>query len=343
MKNTAATQTIILALSLDKERNCERVIIGDEHQVRIRMNGEDNASVLYDEERAIGSLLFDHERQSYKSWNAEAIYPLRNALLAPSGRKTLESTANTFLTSQEENHDPISIFVSYQCRKWYHDSYSLIGNEENSNQFTQQIMRLTNSFHNIIRAEKMVYSTTEVMTILEEYVRGSKYIGDIEMRTWHPFGHLNTEYLIITNSFIPALYYYFQYIKNQGLQIRQCKACGKLFLSTNKHYDLCSESCKKEKKRQSKQAYDARARENISDRRYNNTSQRMRNQIKRSIEKGLSEGKAEQINAAFRAFRREAIQRKKKIVTQEDTNMFADWLFAQERKFTQLCEKIEKA
>ena len=68
----------------------------------------------------------------------------------------------------------------------------------------------------------------------------------------------------------------------------------------------------------------------------------MRNQIKRSIEKGLSEGKAEQINAAFRAFRTEAIQRKKKIVTQEDINMFVDWLFAQERNFTQLCEKIEK-
>ncbi len=51
-------EKVIMALTLDKVRRCERIVIGVEYQVRRRLAGSGNSEVLYDCERPLGELLY---------------------------------------------------------------------------------------------------------------------------------------------------------------------------------------------------------------------------------------------------------------------------------------------
>ena len=339
MRNTKNPETVILALSLDKKRNRKRVVIGEERQVHMRIRRIGNSDVLYDKERTLGPLIFDHEKQLDKDWNIKVIHPLRNALSATADRENRAASILKHLEQNEQSDDPIYIFTSYQCRKWYNDNKDLIGSERAGNQFAERIMCLTKSFKQIIREEKQDYSTNQMIGLLEEYVRICSDSSDTEARIWYPGGQRNAEYLVITDSFIPAIYYYLLHIKEWGIRIRHCDVCGQLFLAPSNHYNLCSDACRKEKGRQNKRAFDARAKKNKYDSDYKIISLRMRYRMKSSFKRGLlSDEQVLQIYDAFQAFRKEAIQLKKGIKAKEDCKTFENWLIAQEQEFEKLCE-----
>lgn len=337
MDNALNKQPIIFALALDKLRRCERIVIGEEHQVRRRLDGDRENKVLYDEERSLGEFLFGHEKQLDKNWNIGAIFPLKKALSLPLGRKEYELSAWEFLEEKESSHDPICIFSAYQCRRWYVLNRTMLGAERNSDQFESRIMGLTRSFKQILWGGEKNYSIDQVMECMEEYVRINGDEKDTLARIWYPGRRRNTEYLIIEDSFVPAIWYYLRHLRDWGFCICKCDNCGGTFLAPSKHHSLCSEACKKERSRQNKREFDARARENKYDVDYKNTSQRMRNRLNGLRKKeSISEDKLAQIEAMFKAFCSETIQRKKQIKTHEDYKVFVDWLFEQEREFEKL-------
>ena len=342
MDNALNKEPVIFALSLDKVRKCERVIIGEEYQVRRRLEGSIESKVLYDAERPLGEFLFDHEKQLDKDWNLGAIYPLKKALVLSVGYKEYEATAWSFLEEKEEFCDPICIFSAYQCRRWYALNRTMLGAEKNSEQFECQSMGLTRSFKQILWEDEKNYSIDQVMERVEDYVRINGDEKDTKAQTWYPGRRRNAECLIIKDSFIPAIWYYLSRLREWGYCICRCCNCGKIFLATSKHYNLCSEDCRKEKGRQNKREFDARARANKYDMDYKNTSQRMRNRLNGLRKKeSISHEQLTQIEAVFKSFRAETIQRKKQIKTHADYNIFVDWLFEQERAFEETCERIE--
>ncbi len=329
---------VILALTIDKARGRERIVIGEEHHVRRRLEGHDS-DVLYDMERPLGELLFSHEKQLDKDWNAEVIFPLKKALTSTQGRREYEVSAWEFLQEKEKSHDPICMFAAYQCRRWYGENRTVLGAEKSSNQFECRAMALTRSFKKILWGEEKNYSVDQVMERMEQYTRINGDEKDTQARVWYPGKRRNAEYLIVEDSFVPAIWYYLNHLRDWGLCFCKCDNCGRIFLAPSKHYSLCSEDCRKEKSRQNKREFDARARENKYDLDYRNAYQRMHSRLK-SLRKteGISQMRMEQVEAGLRSFCSAAVQRKKKIKTTEDYKAFVDWLFEQERNFEKLCE-----
>ena len=55
----------------------ERILIGEEQQIRFRLNGSQNAEVLCDMTRPLGTFLINFERDTDRDWNLYGLSPLR--------------------------------------------------------------------------------------------------------------------------------------------------------------------------------------------------------------------------------------------------------------------------
>ena len=181
----------------------------------------------------------------------------------------------------------------------------------------------------------------EIMERMAQYAHIGARTSDMEARIWYPGKRRKAEYLIIENSYFPAIWYYLGHLRDWQLSICRCDICGNMFLSTSKHFSLCSAACRKAKNRQNKQEFDDRARKNKYDVDYKNTTQRMRNKLNKiSKNQNLSEAQKKQVQTAFGSICKEALQQKKQIKYPEDYKAFVDLLFALEHQFETLCEDI---
>lgn len=117
-----------------------------------------------------------------------------------------------------------------------------------------------------------------------------------------------------------------------GLHFRQCKVCSRFFLAKSQRYELCSEKCRKAQSLQNKREFDERARENNYDLLYKNECQNWRNKISKAKKTdGFPEERLEEMKKAFEDFKKEALQRKKLIRTEEASpKEFTDWLYQQD-------------
>ena len=115
------TPPIIMAIGIDREKKRERLIIGEEYQVRSLLNGNDSAAVLYDRERELGTFLTEHQAQLDQEWNAYVIYPLVQASKNILERKKLEAGAGEYLEGKLNLDAPIGYYAAYQCHSWYLD------------------------------------------------------------------------------------------------------------------------------------------------------------------------------------------------------------------------------
>ena len=125
--------------------------------------------------------------------------------------------------------------------------------------------------------------------------------------------------------------YYLNRLREWGLYFRKCKVCGKIFLAPSQRYELCGEKCRKAQALQNKRDFDERARENNYDLLYKNECQSWRNKIKKAEKlPGFPLDRLETMHAAFDAFKKEALTRKKAVKTKTASpKEFSDWLFQQ--------------
>ena len=73
-------ERILFVLTLDRKKMKERILIGEEQQIRFRLNGSQNAEVLCDMTRPLGTFLINFERDTDRDWNLYGLSPLRQAL-----------------------------------------------------------------------------------------------------------------------------------------------------------------------------------------------------------------------------------------------------------------------
>ena len=62
-------ESILFVLTLDRKKMKERILIGEEQQIRFRLNGSQNAEVLCDMTRPLGTFLINFERDTDRDWN----------------------------------------------------------------------------------------------------------------------------------------------------------------------------------------------------------------------------------------------------------------------------------
>ena len=169
---------------------------------------------------------------------------------------------------------------------------------------------------------------------------GNVPIEDTRLELWYPDQKRTVECVAISSSLYPLIIYYLNRLRDWGLSFRKCKVCGRLFLANSLRYELCSEKCKKKQALQNKREFDERARENNYDLYYKNACQGWRNKINK-VKKmdGFPPERLSEIQSAFEAFKKEALQRKK--VVKKGTASISDfrsWLLQQDGYIARLTE-----
>ena len=329
----------VMALSLNRERNTERIIIGRVDQVSNRMTGIMDAEVFYDQERPLGTFLFEHEKQRVGPWN-ENILTLSEGLAFPISRKKKEDTALAFLESEWETAESVRVFAAYQCWYWYQNYRDQKWQGDKGNKYADQMEDLVRSFSKKLWEDPKC-TVEKAWESVQVSIRRTGTLQDSKVEIWYPDKFREREWLIVSYSFYPALQYYLKQIQQWNICVRRCDHCGKLFLAPSRHYSLCSELCKKAKNRKNKQEYDDRARKNGYDIDYKNTCQRMRNCLsKMKKQSSISEEKQIQAMAIFEAFRSEALAKKKKIRSDAEYRQFQNWLFEKERELEKYLNEL---
>jgi hypothetical protein len=95
-----ALQPVVMALTLSRQKQRERIIIGPEWEVQKYMEGKMVKTKLLVMERPLGQLIFDWSGESAKDWNEAVIYELKSALQNPFQRRKRERKAMIFLAQK---------------------------------------------------------------------------------------------------------------------------------------------------------------------------------------------------------------------------------------------------
>ena len=142
-------ERILFVLTLDRKKMKERILIGEEQQIRFRLNGSQNAEVLCDMTRPLGTFLINFERDTDRDWNLYGLSPLRQALHSNRWKQPeLEQAASEFLWGKYLSNDPLKMYVAF--RIW--NSYLLAREPRDRNaacdRFMDKMSRLTGVFQN---------------------------------------------------------------------------------------------------------------------------------------------------------------------------------------------------
>ena len=142
-------ERILFVLTLDRKKMKERILIGEEQQIRFRLNGSQNTEVLCDMTRPLGTFLINFERDTDRDWNLYGLSPLRQALHSNRWKQPeLEQAASEFLWGKYLSNDPLKMYVAF--RIW--NSYLLAREPRDRNaacdRFMDKMSSLTGVFHN---------------------------------------------------------------------------------------------------------------------------------------------------------------------------------------------------
>lgn len=76
---------ILLVLSLDRQKKKERILIGEELQIRFRLRGNTDTDVLCDVTRPLGTFLAEFEHDPDGEWSRLGLAPLRKPCTPTAG------------------------------------------------------------------------------------------------------------------------------------------------------------------------------------------------------------------------------------------------------------------
>lgn len=120
---------------------------------------------------------------------------------------------------------------------------------------------------------------------------------------------------------------------------------GRYFLAPSKRYQLCGEKCKKIQAAQNKRKFDEQAREDDIETLYKNEYQFWYNRLAKAKKTAFfPQDRLAEMKAAFKAFRIEAVKRKKAVKAgKADEQEFKNWMWQQEKVIVGLMGEYETA
>ena len=168
--------------------------------------------------------------------------------------------------------------------------------------------------------------------------------NESSVELWYPVAKRPFETVVGTYSLLPVIAYYMHKIEEWGLVFQECKVCGKDFLARSRHYELCSDECRKNQAVTAKREFDERAKndrlEQLDEAAYYYWYNRLRKLRK---EKNANPEKMAAFKTAFDGFRSEAVRRKAE-VKHGETKLadFSGWLAGLQNEADRLMEESPK-
>ena len=334
-------EPLILALSLDKKRQKEHILFGPKTTVYSYLQGLNTGALLYNEKRPLGTFLLEHEAQSKVDWNSYVHAPLSQALHSVVGREKNYKTATAFLEPHLNSQNAVCKFLAHLSLSCYNNLHSFWGSDESRIEYLKTAASFSYSFDTKIMGDNKQSSTAKALERIQKRMQQDELRADSTAQIWYPNHLRSSEWILISESFYPAILYYLLRMKDWGMCFCRCSICGKIFISSSLHHSLCSEPCRQERNRLNKKEFDERARANGYDIAYKNSTQRMRNRLnKLRKQRQITDEQIQQAQQALKQICKEALQKKKMLHTEQEKKAFRDWLFAQEREYDNLCDEL---
>jgi len=315
---------VVLALTLDRKRMAERVVVGKGDEVRRCLEGGDG-DVCYDKTRPLGSLLLHFESDKDGDWNKNGMLlreSYAKAMPFELERWKAAAPVSDYLRGKYDSGEPSAMFAAIRTWEDYLNCFNM---NHGADMLTDKLSMLYKPFQ--------VYSDytpwrEEAATALSVALRD----GESSVELWYPVAKRPFETVVAVSSFLPLVAYYTHKVNEWGYVYQSCKVCGADFLARSRHYELCSDDCRKVQAVAAKREFDERAKgdrlEQLDEAAYYYWYNRLRKLRKG---KAANPERAAAFKAAFDAFRKEAVRRKGEVKRGDmKFSDFADWLVVQQ-------------
>lgn len=324
---------VVFALTLDKKRMTERIIIGKTDDARMRLeNG--NGDVYYDATCPLGSLLLSFEADRNGEWNRRGMI-LRESygkeFLRSAGRWKMAAPVGDYLRGKYDSGEPSAMYAAIRTWEDYLNCFNM---SHGADVLTDKLSMLYKPF--AVYAEYKPWQA-ESPAALSAALRD----GESDVELWYPVAKRPLETVVAFASFLPVIFYYLHKINEWKFVFQECKVCGNYFLARSRHYELCSDDCRKVQAVNAKREFDERAKgdrlEQLDEAAYYYWYNRLR-----KLRKGNAAEKTAAFKSAFDDFRKEAVQRKGAVKNGDETfNSFTAWLIEQENEADRLMDSLE--
>jgi len=317
---------VVFALTLDRKKLTERIIIGKVDEVRRFINSGDG-DMLYEGTRPLGSLLLTFESDINGYWNKNIltlcesytkIFPRQSA------RWKMVAPVQKFLTEKHNSGEPSAMFAA--IRTW-EDYLNFFHQDHGADLLNGSLFTLYKPFRIYAEHKPWQEESTAALSVALQS-------GESAVELWYPVSKRPFETLVASSSFLPIIFYYTHKIKEWKFVFQQCKICDTHFLARSRHYELCSESCRKKKASTTKKEYDERTKDDKATKLYDTTYYFWYNRLKK-LRKGkhANSENATAFDAEFKKFCKEGIMQKTAVKNREmPLADFLSWL-AQQRNF----------
>ena len=322
---------IVFALTLDRKKMTERIVIGETSETRRHLeNG--TSEIYYDQTRPLGQLLFDFEADSEREWNVN-LSKLRESygkVFRQAERWKIAIPVSEFLRGKYESGEPSAMFAAVRTWDEYLNCFNI---NHGADILAQRLSSLYRPF--FIYTDNKVWHK-EAVAALSNVLRDEEAAVEL----WYPVEKRSFECVVTSVSFLPVIAYYLHKIDEWNFVFQECKVCGKYFLARSNHFELCSDNRRKVQAVQAKREFDERAKSDDVEQSYETAYYYWYNRLRKlKRAKNLDADKIKVVSAAFEIFRNEAVKRKSMVKRREmKSKDYTDWLFKQQIEVDRLME-----
>lgn len=334
--NIPRTEHCAMALSLDMERQTERIIIGEIKEISRYFEGcvEPEPAILADEVRPMGTMISElFETRPMDATDAATGFRPdtvrhRPDLLEKAARVTEELYASDNLVWR---FAALRLWQEYQAVK------DLPETSEINDRLDQIIYPVRTSHEQQIKSWHMVYTYSDLYRFL-----GGEYF-DFPAWVMYQAGRPMTVYHVTDFSILPLYVHYLNTVYTKQAFFQYCKRCGRLYVAqTAKVKGFCSEGCRKAQQRENRKRYDDRVKGDAAESNYRAAYMYWYNRMKKlRRDPDVDAGRMAELEMAFKAFRDEATERKRDVQRKKaDVGAFMAWLDEQRGRFDELAEGL---
>ena len=221
---------VLFVLALDRKKMKERIIAGTEAAVRSRLRGNQDAEVICDVTRPLGTFLTEFEQDLNGEWNMLGLTPLREALHTNRWKQPdLEKAAGSFLRQKYQTGDPVRQYAAF--RIW--EGYLVAREYRNRNAACERFVKAVSPFAMAFQTNTTAdfeKRTGRPAPLDPSYRLPSRLLPeDSRLDLWYPDHQTGMECACAYASFYPVMIYYLNRLKDWGLHFWRCQGMQPLF------------------------------------------------------------------------------------------------------------------
>jgi len=318
-----AFERVVIALTVNRKKMSERVVIGEVGEVRLRLD-RNIGEVFYDETRPIGSFLFDFETNPARNWNQNIMQIHEKGFKVRLSTKSIPKSLKPcidFLRGKYENGEPSAMFAAIRIWENYLRCYNL---NHGADLFNEMTAMLCKPFHALGD-----YRLWELQAV--KALQTALRTEESQVELWYPMSKRPFECVVGYSSFLPMIFYYLNKINEWGLVVQSCKVCDNRFLARSRHFELCGGECQKVNEIEAKRQFEERNKDCKIEKTYENHYQYWYNRLRRLKKANADETVMTEFMTIFNDFRRGAVKQKKAVKSGKmKMSEFNAWLFEQQ-------------